>query len=136
VYNLTAHESINKTGLCCVWDESLSGRSGNDIASGLIKILEKIVEMYPNIKSFKLWSDSCVAQNKNSIMTFALMNFMRKNKQINYIVMKFSCPGHSSIQEVDSIHSVLDKSFENSEYFSFQNIVRNIKTAKKKIHFK
>lgn len=49
VYNLTAHESINKTGLCCVWDESLSGRSGNDIASGLIKILEKIVEMYPNI---------------------------------------------------------------------------------------
>ncbi len=50
--------------------------------------------------------------------------------------MKFSCPGHSSIQEVENIHSVLDKSFENSEYFSFQNIVRNIKTAKKKIHFK
>jgi hypothetical protein len=136
VYNLTAHESINKTGFCCVWDESLCGRSGNDIASSLIKILEKIFEMYPNIKSFKLWSDSCVAQDKNSIMTFALMNFMRKNKQINYIVMKFSWPGHSSIQEVDNIHSVLDKSFENSEYFSFENIKRLIKTAKKKIHFK
>jgi hypothetical protein len=91
--------------------------------------------MYPNIKSFKLWSDSCVAQNKDSIMTFALMNFMRKNKQINYIVMKFSCPDHSSIQEVDNIHNVLDKSFENSEYFSFQNIVRLIKIAKKKNSF-
>jgi hypothetical protein len=73
VYNLTAHESINKTGFYYVWDESLCGRSGNDIASGLIKILKKIVKMYPSIKSFKLWSDSCVAQNKNSIMTFALI---------------------------------------------------------------
>ncbi len=65
MYNLTAHESINKTRFCCVWDESLCGRTGNDIASGLTKIFEKIAEMYPNIKSFKLWSDSCVAQNKN-----------------------------------------------------------------------
>ncbi len=58
VYNLTAHESISKTVYCALWDESVCGRSGNDIASAIFAILEKICEKYSNISAINLWCDS------------------------------------------------------------------------------
>jgi hypothetical protein len=54
VFNLTAHESISKTVFCAIWDESVYGRGGNDIASALIAILEKIYLKYPNISEYNL----------------------------------------------------------------------------------
>lgn len=72
VYNLTEHESISKNVFCALWDESVCVRSGNDIASALISILEKICAKYPNINEINLWCDSCIPQNKNSIIAFAL----------------------------------------------------------------
>jgi hypothetical protein len=53
-YNLTAHDSIKKQGYCAVWDEKTCGRSGNDIASALLTILEKIIDNHSNIDSFTL----------------------------------------------------------------------------------
>jgi hypothetical protein len=50
-------------------------------------------------------SYSCVPQNRNSIMTFALKYFLDKSTTLQQIEQKFCQPGHSSIQEVDNIHS-------------------------------
>ncbi|CAG9773293.1 unnamed protein product [Ceutorhynchus assimilis] len=43
VYNMTAHLSVNKDVYCAVWSEAVHGRSGNDIASAVYKILNQVL---------------------------------------------------------------------------------------------
>ena len=76
-YNLTAHCSIDKSVYNAIWTEADTGRGGNEIASAIITILNEIHTAHPNIKDYILWSDSCVPQNRNSIMSFALKHFMK-----------------------------------------------------------
>lgn len=111
VYNLTAHASDGnvKNGYCAVWHEGLCGRTGNDIASALVKILSKICLDYSNANDLILWSDSCVPQNRNSVISFAISSFLVNNSFVQTITLKYSTPGHSCIQEVDNIHSNIEK---------------------------
>jgi hypothetical protein len=132
IYNLTAHDSIDKKGYCAVWDEKTCGRSANDIASSLYLILEKIVSKHSNVESLILWSDSCISQNKNSIISYALINFIKIDQQINQILMKFSVPGHGCVQEVDNIHSLIEKTLRKSEVFSLNTIARLIENSNRK----
>jgi hypothetical protein len=132
VYNLTVHESISKTVFCAIWDESVYGRGGNDIASALIAILEKIYLKYPNISEYNLWSDSCIAQDKNSIMSFAFKNFIKTHENITQITVKFSASGHSCVQEVDNAHSMIEKTLRNAQYFSLSCIERLISISNRK----
>ncbi|KAF2881576.1 hypothetical protein ILUMI_24596 [Ignelater luminosus] len=71
VSNLSAHLSITKQVYCALWNEYLIGRKGDDLASALYKILQNVIEDHPNLEEIILWSDSCVPQNRNSIMSFA-----------------------------------------------------------------
>jgi len=43
VFHLTGHCSTSKQSYGAVWPETLSGRSGNDIASGLVRILGQLI---------------------------------------------------------------------------------------------
>ena len=47
-----------------------------------------VIAKYPSIKSFVLWSDSCVPQNWNSIMCFALKKFLEQHEAIDSISQK------------------------------------------------
>ena len=71
-YNLTGHCSLNKKGYCVLWHELMAGRGGNDIASAVTCMLERILADVPAIETFILWFDSCVPQNRNSYMSAAL----------------------------------------------------------------
>lgn len=102
----------------------MSGRGGNDIASALIKILEEVLLDHPNTNRIVTWSDSCVPQNRNSIMSFAMADFLKRHPQIDKITMKFSTPGHSAVQEVDNMHSHIEKAMAASEFFSPLSLVR------------
>ena len=84
------------------------GRSGDDIASALVKIIKEVCVDNPSTKKIILWSD-CVAQNKNSHLSYALLDFLKTNEKIESIDHKFSVPGHSLMQEVDAIHSAIEK---------------------------
>ena len=53
--------------------ELTSGRSANDLASSLSKVLEDVPETFPKDNHIT-WSDGCVPQNRNSIMTTALIH--------------------------------------------------------------
>lgn len=72
VFNITAHSSLSPHAYCCIWHEGIAGRGGNEIASCLIAMLERFVENHPNVKHLVLWSDSCVPQDRNSMMLTAL----------------------------------------------------------------
>ena len=105
VYNMTAHCSIDKTGYCALWSENVSGRTGNDMASSLIKLLEKIVEKHPGLTHITLWSDACVAQNKNRGIALALLTFLSGHPHVQQIIQKSGTAGHSCVQEVDNLHN-------------------------------
>ena len=96
----------------------MSGRSGNDIASAVICMLNKVYKDLPNIYKFILWFDSCVPQNRNSRMPAALREFLIDHPNIEIIEQKYCEPGHSSIQECDNIHSQIEKSLHSAEIFS------------------
>ncbi|VDH92453.1 Hypothetical predicted protein [Mytilus galloprovincialis] len=100
-----------------------AGRGGNEIASAIISILRTILEEHPNIDKICLWSDSCVPQNKNSFMVTALKILLFEHPKLQVIEHKFCSPGHS-IQEVDNIHSNIEKSLKVCEVFSPPGFIR------------
>ncbi|XP_072383854.1 uncharacterized protein, partial [Diabrotica undecimpunctata] len=116
VYNMTGHLSVGK--YCAVWTEALHGRKGNDIASAVYKIVGKVLEDHPEFTKIILWSDSCVPQNRNSLMSYALSYLIQKHQNVQNISMKFSVPGHACIQEVDAIHSAIERTLNKVEYYS------------------
>ena len=118
MYNLTAHTSLSKKGYCAIWTEEISGRGANDIASALVKTLDQIILDHPDATSIITWSDSCVPQNRNSIIAFAMAEFLTRNSKIHHVTMKYSTPGHSAVQEVDNMHSQIEKSMALSEFYS------------------
>lgn len=128
VFNLTGHCNKNKKTYCAIWHEALSGRSGNDIASALIKILENVLGDNPGITRIILWSDSCIPQNKNRITTLAIVKFLNeKRNQLVQIEQKFSEPGHSQIQEIDAVHSCIDRNLKNIEIYSPVGLLKLLK---------
>lgn len=124
VYNLTAHCSLNKKAYNAIWAETTAGRGGNEICSALLVILKAILADKPDTESFVLWSDSCVPQNRNAMMTFGLKKFMSDNPTIKSISQKYCTPGHSSIQEVDNIHSHIEKALRLTEIYSPVSLLR------------
>ena len=124
LYNLTAHSSISKKGYCAIWTEGMSGRGANDIASAFVKILDQIILDHPDATSIITWSDSCVPQNRNSIMAFAMAEYLTRNTKIHQITMKYSTPGHSAVQEVDNMHSQIEKAMALSEFYSPVSFLR------------
>lgn len=135
VFNLTGTvcfpNSKEKITYCAVWSEVHSGRSGNDIACALVKILTAIIKEHPNTEHIILWSDSCVPQNKNRINSTALLHFINKNQgNIKTITQKCSEPGHSLIQEVDCVHGVIDRHLKGMEIHSPLTLVKILRSMK------
>lgn len=134
VYNLTAHLKTNdgKRVYCAIWTELTGGRSGNDIASAVFKIVKRVLSDFPNIKDLVTWSDSCVLQNRNQMMTGAMMLILQENPQLRSITMKYSTPGHGAVQEVDNIHRHIEKAFIAKEFYSPIGLVRILLNINKK----
>lgn len=79
-YNLTGTVILpgkEKITYCAIWTEVHSGRTGNDIASALVKILTCLCKENPNITRITLWSDSCIPQNRNQINSTAIKYFFK-----------------------------------------------------------
>ena len=104
----------------------MSGRTGNDIASSVVKILAEIIKLYPSVSDLTLWSDSCIPQNRNSVMSCALISFLRCNN-IHSLTQKFGEPGHSAVQEVDNVHSQIEQKLKVKDVFSPLGFLRVLK---------
>ena len=134
MYNLTSHCSVGskREGYCAVWHEGMSGRSGNDIASCVVQTMEKILQRHPSVTKFSLWSDSCIPQNKNSVMSCAVASFLEKNTGVVSVTQKFAEPGHSAVQKVDNLHSQIECRLKISEVYSPVGVVRLLTQVNKK----
>jgi hypothetical protein len=59
-------------------------------------------------------------------MTLALKTFMVNHPAIEMIEQKFSEPGHGNIQEVDAIHSKIERTLKVVEVYSPVSLMRNL----------
>ncbi|GFO17039.1 hypothetical protein PoB_004354400 [Plakobranchus ocellatus] len=116
----------DKSSYCCIWNEAEGGRCGNTIASALLKVLDQFTQENPTINNIILWSDSCVAQKRNSLMSYALLSFTRAHPHIKILTQKYSEAGHSLVQEVDSVHSAIERHLARCEVFSPVTLIRQL----------
>jgi len=124
VYHLTGHCSITGQSYGALWPETLSGRSGNDIGSALVVILDRITQDNPGVKDIILWSDSCIPQNRNKVMTTAIKLFLDSHPSVQTITQKYCEPGHSEVQEIDNLHSQLEQVMAVNEVYSPIGLMR------------
>ena len=75
--------------------ETTSGRAGNDLASALSHLLNNILPKYPAIEY--MWSDSCVAQNRDQLLSYAQQLYLQSNTRIKSITHRYFEPVHSNI---------------------------------------
>ncbi|CAH1998705.1 unnamed protein product [Acanthoscelides obtectus] len=57
-------------------------------------------------------------------MSYAIAHLLQVSSSLKKITMKFSVPGHSCIQEVDSVHSAIERTLRKSEYSSPISLIR------------
>ena len=98
-YNLTVHNLATNEATCYIWDESVSGRGGNQIASCLYR---HIMDLLPDINQVCFYSDTCGGQNKNSHVAAMFMTVLKDKKTLKCIVHKLLISGHTHMEcEVD-----------------------------------
>lgn len=128
---MTAVVHRTKKGYCAVWPESLIGRSGNEMASAVHRLLKVILVDHPECRHLILWSDSCVPQNRNSIMAYSLQFLLDLCPQLCTITQRFCEPGHSSIQDVDNLHNIIGRFLtDDLDIHSPISLVRFLNTLK------
>ena len=89
---------------------------------------QRMLQYFTDLEAIALW---CIPQNRNSIMCTALHHFLQHTPSaLKIIEHKFCAPGHSSIQELDSVHSHIEKSLNLSEIFSSFSFVRVLSKVK------
>jgi len=101
----------------------------------VITVLEAIVKKHtsdPRIKNMILWTDSCVPQNRNSLLATAIKKFLEQHPEIESVQQKFCEPGHSSIQEVDNIHSQVERVCRHAEIYSPVGLMKLLKKVNSK----
>ena len=116
LYNLMAMAS-SKLGYCAIWTECMSGRARNDMNSAFIQILNKVAADHPNVTELICWSDSCIPQNRNSHISWAILEYLSKQSKIKLVTMKYSLAGHFCVQEVHKMHQEIEVTFWVTKFY-------------------
>lgn len=107
VYNLSTHETI------CYWfDESQCDLVASIFASSLVDTIEK--KLNTSLKPVIIYTDDCTAQNRNSVLSNALLHL-----SIKYnidITQKYLEKGHTQM-ECDSVHNVIERKMKKTDHY-------------------
>lgn len=102
VFDLTSHDAT-----CYWWNESQGELVASVFASCLIDYIDKHKD---SGKPIVIWTDGCTYQNRNSVISSALLMFSITNNII--IEQKYLERGHTQM-ECDSIHAVIENKLKN-----------------------
>lgn len=113
VHNLTFYNLINREGYCYLWNEVEGGVNAEEFSSIWTNMIEE--KVLPNIKienprKIIFYTDGCTYQNRNCVMSNALLNSAIKHKLT--IEQKFLETGHTQM-EADSMHSTIERALKN-----------------------
>ncbi|KAJ9583050.1 hypothetical protein L9F63_022607 [Diploptera punctata] len=104
-FNLTIHDLKTNKATCFMWDETVSGRGGNQIASCLYQFISQLPQ---NIQSVVFYSDCCGGQNRNSFVASMFSYVVQTSDHIEEIHHKFLVSGHTHL-ECDTDHAIIEK---------------------------
>ncbi|CAG9762289.1 unnamed protein product [Ceutorhynchus assimilis] len=113
-FNYTVYNTTKKTSSCFVWDESIAGRGGNEMASCLLRYILTLDESVENII---IWSDNCPSQNRNLQMLMSYFYVMMVKPSLKSVEHKYLLRGHTHM-EVDSVHARIERQMKASPDFS------------------
>ena len=63
-------------------------------------------------------------------MSYALQYFLESSRSISTIIHRYCEPGHSSIQDVDALHSVISNHFKHIDVHSPVSLVNHLEQLK------
>lgn len=125
-YNFSLYNYETADGFCYVWNESISGRGANEMASCVYDFIEKFSKK--GKKRFIFYSDNASSQNKNkyyiSMLWYALNKFGLKSVEHKYLIA-----GHTQ-NENDSVHSTIENVSRNKEVYSTSQWAATIRSAR------
>ncbi|GFO05231.1 hypothetical protein PoB_003173600 [Plakobranchus ocellatus] len=117
LYNLTFHCSLDKSPYCCIWNEAEGGRCGNTIRSALLEVWTSSPKIIP--PSIKLFcGQTLVLPKKGMSNALCPFKYHETHPHINVMTQKYSEAGHYLVQEVDSMHSNIERHLARCEVFS------------------
>lgn len=101
---------------CIMWDETKSGRGGNEMASGILKWCELNI-LNTDINEITIWSDNCSGQNKNINLIICYLWLLHKFPNLQKINHKYLLKGHTHM-EVDGVHSLIERARKKTPQFT------------------
>ncbi|KAF4528934.1 hypothetical protein B566_EDAN017451 [Ephemera danica] len=122
--NYSCFDLLISDVMCYLIQETEAGSDASVYASLLWDLVSTKKSRNSNLQNFTVWSDTCASQNRNQVLSNALLH-LAIQLQI-YITQKFLVPGHSQF-EVDSTHSRIEKVTNNVELYSTEDYAEVIK---------
>lgn len=115
--------------VACLWDESTSGRSADDLMSSFHRVIIRFGKM----QRIVFWLDNCAAQNKNWKLFLHLILLINSNAvQVKELVLKFFESGHT-FMAADSFHAAVEKQMKISPPVTFPDFKEVVVKAKKEV---
>lgn len=126
IYNLHTHDVS-----CFWWNETEGELKSSNFTSCLIYYLQNMISNWPSEqpKIITIWSDSCGYQNKNKILSNALLNLAIQNQFT--IHQKYLTKGHTQM-EVDSVHAAIERKLRHRDILLPSDYVSVTKEARLK----
>ena len=127
IYDMTSHDASNY-----LWHEGEAGISANEFASCIVHFLKD----HPSYEEYILWSDGCGYQNRNLLLSNALLKFATETQKT--VTQKFLERGHTQM-ECDSVHSVIERRLRNRDISvpaEYVVIIRGARTNPRPYHVK
>lgn len=121
MYNLETHQSTNFW-----WHECEGKLEASNFVSCIIDYLQ--TQFSQSSLDIIIYSDGCGYQNRNSILSNALLAFSVINKKT--IEQKFLVKGHTQM-ECDSVHSLIERGLDKREIYLPGEYVSITKQARK-----
>ncbi|KAK0138536.1 hypothetical protein N1851_024948 [Merluccius polli] len=106
--------------------------SANEFASCIVDYLET----HPTYTEFILWSDGCGYQNRNLVLSNALLKFATERKK--QVTQKYLQRGHTQM-ECDSVHSVIERKLRNRDVHvpaEYAAVIRGARSSPKPYELK
>lgn len=112
VHNYTVYNLNSNEGICYWFDETQTELVASTFASCLTDVVEESLKK--SLKPVIIYSDGCTAQNRNNVMSNALLHLSVKYNII--ITKKYLEKGHTQM-ECDSVHSVIERKLKKTDYY-------------------
>ncbi|CAK1594788.1 unnamed protein product [Parnassius mnemosyne] len=131
VHNFTLYDCKRNLGYCYIWNECEGKLTSNEFSTIIVTAFEKFrtQNTTQHNKEIIIYSDGCTYQNRNVVLSNALLNYSMEKKVT--IKQKYLEKGHTQM-ECDSMHSVIERALKNKKINIPADYVYIAKTACKK----